>query len=101
MTSVISALTARTQLGQIIRRASQKDERFVVGRRGEPKIIIMGLRDYIKTLAPAPRWLREVRAEARRKGLDQLSMREINREVAASRRARRTARKSNGKPSGR
>jgi hypothetical protein len=36
MTSVVSALTARTQFGQIIKRASQKNERFVVDRRGQP-----------------------------------------------------------------
>jgi hypothetical protein len=36
MTDVVSALTARTQFGQIMKRATQKNERFVVGRRGEP-----------------------------------------------------------------
>ena len=36
MTNVVSALTARTQFGQIVKRASQKNERFVVDRRGQP-----------------------------------------------------------------
>jgi hypothetical protein len=36
MTNIVSELTARTQLGQIIKRATQKQERFVVDRRGEP-----------------------------------------------------------------
>jgi len=85
MTSVISALTARTQLGQIIKRASQKDERFVVGRRGEPKVIIMGIREYIKTIAPAPQWLQEIRKEAKRTGASRLTMRQINAEIAATR----------------
>lgn len=97
MTNVISALTARTQLGQIIKRASQKDERFVVGRRGEPKVIIMGIRDYIKALAPAPQWLKAIRAEAKRQGLNQLTLREINREIKAVRKQRRVKAKQTTK----
>lgn len=30
MTNVVSALTARTQLGQIIKRVTQRNERFVM-----------------------------------------------------------------------
>ncbi len=33
MSNVISALTARTQLGQIIKRATEKNERFLVDLR--------------------------------------------------------------------
>ncbi len=54
MTNVVSALTARTQLGQIIKRATQKNERFLVGRRGEPSVVIMSVKDYMKTFAPPP-----------------------------------------------
>jgi prevent-host-death family protein len=45
MTNVVSALTARTQFAQIIRRATRKNERFVVGRRGEPSVVIMSAKD--------------------------------------------------------
>lgn len=86
VSNVITALTARTQLGQIMKRASEKGERFLVGRRGEPKVIIMGIRDYIRTFAPTPDWLKEIQAEAKRKGLNKLTMREINAEIAAYRR---------------
>jgi prevent-host-death family protein len=65
MTNVISALTVRTQFGQILRRVKQKNERFLVGRRGEPQAIIIGIDDYINTFAPAPGWLKvSLRAEA-------------------------------------
>lgn len=97
MTNIISALTARTQLGQIIKRASQKDERFVVGRRGEPKVIIMGIRDYVKALAPAPQWLKAIRTEAKRQGLNQLTLRQINQEIKASQRERSVKAKKNSK----
>lgn len=86
---VVSALTARTQFGQILRRVSQKNERFIVDRRGDPQAIIMSLRDYINTMAPPPEWLKEIWAESKRKGLDKLTMREIDAEIAAYRREAR------------
>jgi len=91
MTNVVSALTARTQLGQIIKRATKNNERFVVDRRGEPSVIIMSVKDYVDTIAPAPKWLKDIQAEAKRKGLDKLKMRDINRVIAGVRReARKT-----------
>ena len=96
MTNVVSALTARTQLGQIIKRATRNNERFVVDRRGEPAVIIMSVKDYINTIAPAPDWLKKSWADARRKGLDKLTIREINAEIAAApkEKGRKTPRKS-------
>jgi hypothetical protein len=52
-TNVVSALTARTRLGQIIKRATQQDERFVAGRRGEPSAVM--------TFSPMPKELRAIR----------------------------------------
>ena len=89
MTNVVSALTARTQLDQIIKSATQKNERFLVDRRGQPAVIIMSLRDYIDTLAPTPAWLKAIGEEAKRKGLNKLTMRQIDAEIAATRRERR------------
>lgn len=89
MTNVVSALTARTQFGQIMRRASQKNERFLVDRRGQPAVIIMSIKDYIDTIAPTPEWLKEIGDEAKRKGLNKITMRQIDAEIAASRRQRR------------
>jgi prevent-host-death family protein len=86
---VVSALTARTQLGQIMRRAKQKDERFIVDRRGEPQVVIMSMKDYISLVAPTPKWLREIQEDAKRKGLHKLTMREINAEITAARREQR------------
>lgn len=85
---VISALAARTQLGQIMRRARLEQARFVVDRRGEPQIVIMGIKDFLRTIAPEKKILAAIRADARRKGKDKLSLREINREIRAYRRER-------------
>jgi prevent-host-death family protein len=86
MTNIVSALTARTQFGEIIKRASQKKERFVVDRRGEPTVIIMSVKDYIETIAPPPQWLKDVQAASKRRGTDKLTMRQIDEEISTARR---------------
>ena len=91
MTNVVSALTARTQLGQIIKRATQKNERFVVGHRGEPSIVIMSMKDYMRTFAPAPKELKAMQATARKTGSSTLSPIQINRVVSTARSAQRTS----------
>lgn len=85
MSNIISAVTARTQLGQILKRAGEGDERFLVDRRGEPAVIIMSIKDYIRSIAPTPAGYKSTRQDAKRKGAGELSMREIDREIAAVR----------------
>jgi prevent-host-death family protein len=92
MARVISALTARTQFGQIMERAMRHDERFVVDRRGEPAVIIMSIADYLKTIAPEDKDLKALRDNAKRVGLDRLTMRDIDEEIAAYRREKRKVR---------
>jgi prevent-host-death family protein len=97
MTRKISALTARTQLGQIMNRAVENNDRFLVERNGEPAVLILSVTDYVKTFAPPPDWLEKSWDGAKRQGLDKLTMKEIDAEIAASRRERR-ARKAKPKP---
>ena len=85
VTNVVSALTARTQLGQIIKRATQKNERFLVGRRGEPSVVIMSVHDYMKSFAPPPAELAAMQAAARKIGAGKLTSGQINRIVATVR----------------
>ncbi|MGA2001538.1 MAG: type II toxin-antitoxin system Phd/YefM family antitoxin [Terriglobales bacterium] len=89
MPKVISALAARTQFGQIMRRARQRQERFVVDRRGEPQVVIMGVKDFLKTVAPEPEVFAAIRAETKRNKGDRLKPAQINREIAAFRRERK------------
>ncbi|MGA3071265.1 MAG: type II toxin-antitoxin system Phd/YefM family antitoxin [Terracidiphilus sp.] len=82
----ISAAQARSNLGQIIRRASGKNpERFVIGLRGEPKVIVMGLEDYLDTIAPEHPVMAEIRAISKANGTDKLTMDDIDAEIAAYR----------------
>jgi hypothetical protein len=48
----------------------------------------MSIADYIDTVAPAPDWLKQIGAEAKRKGLSKLTMRQIDTEIAAVRQER-------------
>lgn len=88
-TTAISALTARTQLGQIMQRATERRERFLVGRRGQPAVVIMSVEDYADAMAPAPGWLEAAWREADAAKTDALTTREIDREVKAYRQAKR------------
>jgi prevent-host-death family protein len=86
MSNVVSALTARTQLGQIMKRATQKNERFLVGRRGQPSVVIMSVKDYIDSIAPVPKELRAMQSRAKKTGVDKLTMRQIDNIIAEVRR---------------
>ena len=50
-----------------MRRATQKNERFVIDRSGEPSVVIMSLKDYIDTIAPAPEWLAKIQAASKKR----------------------------------
>ena len=94
MNNVISALTARTQLGQILKRATRNNERFVVDRRGQPSVIIMSIKDYVDTIAPPPKWLKDIQAASKRRGTNRLTMRQINAEIGAARREQQKGQKT-------
>ena len=86
---VVSALAARTQFGQIMRRAKKGQERFVVDRRGELQVVIMGIEDFLRNIAPEPKVLAAIRAVSPQAGTDKITMREIDEEIKAYRRERR------------
>jgi prevent-host-death family protein len=86
---IVPALTARTQLGQILRRVKQNNERFFVDRRGEPQAVIMSFEDFLKNFTKTNPDLEKVRKAAKAKGLDRMTLREINREIRKYRQERR------------
>ncbi|HZQ93103.1 MAG TPA: type II toxin-antitoxin system Phd/YefM family antitoxin [Terriglobales bacterium] len=96
---IISALTARTQFGQIMRRARQRQERFVVDRRGEPQVVIMSVRDFLKTMAPESKPLAALRAASVKSGRSRMSMRQIDKEIRAYRREEKLSRAKTGRRS--
>jgi prevent-host-death family protein len=81
----IDAHIARTQFGQIMDRAVERNERFVVERRGEPAVVIMSVQDFIRTAAPPPDCLQKAWKGAQRRGLQALTPADIDAEIAAHR----------------
>jgi len=69
-----------------MRRARADNQRFIVDRRGEPQVVIMGVKDFIKTIAPEKKVLAAIRAASRKNGTSKLRLRDINREIRAYRR---------------
>jgi prevent-host-death family protein len=87
----IDAHMARTQLGQVIDRAVEYNERFIVDRRGEPVVVILSVQDYLASVPTAPEWLREAWAGAKKRDLEKLTMDEIDAKINALRREKRAA----------
>jgi prevent-host-death family protein len=85
----VDAHLARTQFGQIMDRAVENNERFVVERRGEPAVVIMSVQDFIRTAAPPPDWLTKAWSGAKKRGLDKLAANDINAEISSHRREKR------------
>ena len=84
----IDAHIARTQFGQIMDRAVRSNERFIVDRRGEPAVVIMSVQDFIRTAVPPPDWLQKAWAGAKRRGLDKLTLEDIDAEIEVHRRGK-------------
>ena len=87
----IDAHVARTQFGQIIDRAVEYNERLVVERRGEPAVVLMSVRDFIRTAVPPPDWLEKAWRGARQRGLDKLTSADIDAEIAAYHREKKSS----------
>ena len=85
VTKVISTLTMQTQLDQILQRVREKQDRFLISKDGEAEAVILSVEDYLRTIVKQPEAMTRLQEAAAKKGLDTLSMAEINAEIAASR----------------
>lgn len=56
----INAFTARTHLGRLIRQVSEEGEAYVLTKKGKPKVVLVGIKEYEDLL--------EIVAEERDKG---------------------------------
>jgi prevent-host-death family protein len=83
---IVPALTLRTQLGQILRRVRNDKEKFIVEKRGEPQAVILNVEEYVRLFAKPTPTVAAIRREAKAKGLDRMTLREINREIKLARR---------------
>lgn len=91
MSNVISALTARSQFGQILDEVDKQRRSFVIEKRGSPKAILLGIQDYIRLAAPEPEVLKSLGEASIRRGTDKVTMRQIDRVIKAARTSRHRA----------
>jgi prevent-host-death family protein len=88
VTRIIPALTARTQLGQILERVSKNQDRFLISKKGEATAVILSVEDYLRNIVKQPKALKMLQDQAKRSGSDRLSLDEIDAEIRALRKSR-------------
>ena len=89
VTKLIDALEARTHFGEVMAEAEKGNARFLVSRRGKPKVMILSVTDYLRNVTKEDSILAEIQLTAKSLGLDKMTESEIEGEIAASRQERR------------
>ena len=84
-TIVVSALRARANFGQLLRRVDDERRSLVIEKRGTPKAVLLSIRDYVKLATPEPEVLRVIGEESERNGTSVLPLRQINQIIKAAR----------------
>jgi prevent-host-death family protein len=85
VTKNISALIARTQLGQILERVKKNQDRFLISKKGEATAVILSVEDYLRNIVKQPDVLTKVQKQAKKAGTDKLSLEDIDAEIKAFR----------------
>jgi prevent-host-death family protein len=85
VTKNISALIARTQLGQILERVKKNQDRFLISKNGEPTAVILSVEDYLRNIVKQPDVLTKLQKQAKKAGTDKLSLEDIDAEIKAFR----------------
>ncbi len=82
---VISAPNVRTGFTRLLRRLEDEHRSLVIEERGVPRAVLLTIRDYVRLATPEPEVLRIIGEESRRKGMDKITSREIERVIKAAR----------------
>ena len=93
MTKLIDALSVRTRLGEVMEQAEKENVRFLVSRRGKPKVVILSVEDYLRNVVKKDQLLAEIQLDAQKAGLDKITEGEIESEIQAHRRGKRKSKK--------
>ena len=91
-TIVVSAVRARSDFGNLLRRVEAERRSLVIEKRGAPKAVLLSIRDYVRLAAPEPEVLKIIGEESKRKGTDKLTSRQIDQVIKAVR-AQKTKRR--------
>lgn len=87
---VVSALSARTGFGKLLRRVELEHCSLVIEKRGSPKAVLLSIRDYVRLAAPEPEVLRAIGVESHSKGTDKLTSPQIDQLIKSARASRPT-----------
>jgi prevent-host-death family protein len=87
--ATVSVLNARSNFGRLLKRVEEERTSVVIEKRGIPKAVLMGIRDYVRLAAPEPEVLRIIGEDSKRQGTDRLTSRQIDRVIEATRKAKR------------
>lgn len=82
---VVSALSARANLGKLLNQVEGERRSVVIEKRGTPRAVLLSLHDYVKLAAPEPEVLRAIGEESERKGTSKLTSRQIDQAIKAAR----------------
>lgn len=93
MTKLIDALSVRTRLGEVMEEAQKDNTRFLVSRRGKPAVVILGVEDYLRNFVKKDAVLAEIQLDAKKAGLDKMTDEDIDSEIHAYRRSKKTTQK--------
>ncbi len=87
-TKLVDALSARTHFGKMMEEAEKEKTRFLVSRRGKPKVVILSVENYLKNIVKQPEILATIQISAQQAGLDKITDEEIEAEIASYRRSK-------------
>jgi prevent-host-death family protein len=85
----VEALEARVHLGSLMDEVEKTNARFLVSKRGKPKIIMLSVNDYLENILQEDNFLTRIHLKARESGLAGISEEEIDTEVKAARAGRK------------
>src|SRR5690242_18923284 len=89
---VVSALRARTNFGNLLRRVEGERRSLVIEKRGTPCAVLLSIRDYVRLAAPEPEVLRILGEESAAKRTGKLSSQQIDKIIRGAR-AKQTKRR--------
>lgn len=88
-TIVVSALSARSNFGKLLRRIDLERRSLVIEKRGTPTAVLLSIRDYVKLAAPEPEVLKAIGEEAKQNCTSTLSSRQVDQIIKATRARRK------------
>jgi prevent-host-death family protein len=86
---VVSALTARANLGKLLGSVADEQRLVLIKKRGVPQAVLLSLGKYIKLTTPEPEILRIIGEESVRNGTDKLTSRQIDQIIRDARAERK------------